>query len=63
MYVISDYILLAEMLTQAPYTVSFMSCSNNTTLDEYMKKRAQEQFDKITVALRSMPKSMLLVIR
>ncbi|XP_071635405.1 uncharacterized aarF domain-containing protein kinase 5-like [Temnothorax longispinosus] len=59
---VEDYILLAEMLTQAPYTVSFTSYSNNT-LDEYMKKRAQEQFDKITAALKAMPKSMMLVIR
>lgn len=51
------------MLTQAPYTVSFTSCSNNTTMDEYMKKRVEERFDKITTALKLMPKSMMLVIR
>lgn len=59
---VEDYVLLAEMLTQTPYTISFV-CSNITTSNEYMKKWTQERFDKITAALRLMPKSMLLVIR
>ncbi|CAL1686188.1 unnamed protein product [Lasius platythorax] len=59
---VKDYILLVEMLTQAPY-ISFASCPDNMILDEYMKKRVQERFDKVTAILRSMPKSMMLVIR
>ncbi|XP_029163824.1 uncharacterized aarF domain-containing protein kinase 5 [Nylanderia fulva] len=60
---VKDYILLVEMLTQAPYKISFASCPDNMTLDEYMKKRVQERFDKVTAILQSMPKSMMLVIR
>ncbi|XP_032670730.1 uncharacterized aarF domain-containing protein kinase 5 isoform X2 [Odontomachus brunneus] len=60
---VKDHILLAEILTQAPYKISFTSRSNNTTMDEYMKNQAQEHFDKITEALKLMPKNLLLVIR
>lgn len=60
---ISDPALLAEMLTQAPYRVSLASRPDNTTMDEYMQRQMQERFDKITDALKSMPKSMVLVIR
>ncbi|XP_050459124.1 uncharacterized aarF domain-containing protein kinase 5 [Cataglyphis hispanica] len=60
---VKDYILLVEMLTQAPYKISFASLPDNMTLDEYMKKRVQERFDKVTATLQAMPKSMMLVIR
>nr|XP_012228006.1 PREDICTED: uncharacterized aarF domain-containing protein kinase 5 isoform X2 [Linepithema humile] len=59
----NDYVLLAEMLSQAPYKVSFTSRPNNITLDEYMIKKTQERFDKITAILRSMPKSIMLILR
>ncbi|XP_012228004.2 uncharacterized aarF domain-containing protein kinase 5 isoform X1 [Linepithema humile] len=60
---VEDYVLLAEMLSQAPYKVSFTSRPNNITLDEYMIKKTQERFDKITAILRSMPKSIMLILR
>jgi len=60
---ISDYVLLAEMLSQAPYKVSFTSHLDNVTLDEYMIKKTKERFDKITVILKSMPKSIMLILR
>lgn len=60
---ILDHILLAEILTQAPYRISFTSHANNTTMDEYMKNQVQDRFDKITETLRLMPKNLLLVIR
>ncbi|XP_014483978.1 PREDICTED: uncharacterized aarF domain-containing protein kinase 5 [Dinoponera quadriceps] len=60
---VKDHILLAEILTQEPYRISFTSLPSNTTVEEYMKKQARERFDKITETLRSMPKHILLVIR
>ncbi|XP_026826614.1 uncharacterized aarF domain-containing protein kinase 5 isoform X2 [Ooceraea biroi] len=42
---------------------SDLNVDGNMTLDEYMQKRAQERFDKISTALKSMPKTMMLVIR
>ncbi|KAG7207870.1 hypothetical protein KM043_009467 [Ampulex compressa] len=60
-----DHIILYEILTQAPYSISLMAKDKpeNVSSDEYMKKQAQERFDQITIALRAMPKNMMLVIR
>ncbi|EFN85337.1 Uncharacterized aarF domain-containing protein kinase 5 [Harpegnathos saltator] len=60
---VKDHIMLAEILTQAPYRISLTLRLNNTTMDEYMKNQAQEHFDKITETLKLMPKHILLVIR
>lgn len=61
---VEDPVLLAEMLTQAPYSLtSFLLIDKGKKVQEYMTKQAQEHFDKITEALRTMPKSMILVIR
>lgn len=60
---VTDYALLAEMLLQAPYQVSFATRPNDVTLENYMKQTVQNRFDKITDILKSMPKNMMLVIR
>lgn len=59
---VKDYIVLVEILCQAPYKISFASL-DNMTLEDYMRKRVKERFDKITAALQSMPKCMMLIIR
>lgn len=58
---VKDPILFAEMLTQAPFSLSsFLKIEKG---QEYMVRQAQEHFDKIAETLRTMPKTMLLVIR
>ncbi|XP_015591317.1 uncharacterized aarF domain-containing protein kinase 5 isoform X2 [Cephus cinctus] len=61
---VDDYILFGEMLTQTPMSVfGLTTIPPGLSADEYMKKQAQERFDKVMVTLRAMPKSILLVIR
>ncbi|KAK2584251.1 hypothetical protein KPH14_006662 [Odynerus spinipes] len=61
---VDDPILLAEILTQAPYSISsFLSIKKGKGAKEHMIQQAQEHFDKISAALRTMPKTMILVIR
>ncbi|XP_033608138.1 uncharacterized aarF domain-containing protein kinase 5 isoform X2 [Cryptotermes secundus] len=61
---VEDYCQLVEILTQRPLNVSIKF---KTRLSEedimYMTELARRRFDKVMEALRSMPRSMLLVIR
>lgn len=59
-----DPILLAEILTQAPYSLSsFLTTEKGERLKEHMIQQAREHFDRITATLRTMPKAMMLIIR
>nr|XP_050846373.1 uncharacterized aarF domain-containing protein kinase 5 isoform X3 [Vespula vulgaris] len=61
---VEDPILLAEILTQAPYSLSsFLTTEKGKILKAHMIKQAQEHFDRITATLRTMPKTMMLIIR
>ncbi|XP_047345481.1 uncharacterized aarF domain-containing protein kinase 5 isoform X5 [Vespa velutina] len=61
---VEDPILLAEILTQAPYSLSsFLTTEKGKKLKEHMIQQAQEHFDRITATLRTMPKTMMLIIR
>ncbi|KAI4500060.1 hypothetical protein M0802_004930 [Mischocyttarus mexicanus] len=61
---VEDPILLAEMLTQAPYSLSsFLTTEKGKKAEKYMIKQAQEHFDRIAATLRTMPKTMMLIIR
>ncbi|XP_043664612.1 uncharacterized aarF domain-containing protein kinase 5 isoform X3 [Vespula pensylvanica] len=61
---VEDPVLLAEILTQAPYSLSsFLTTEKGKILKAHMIKQAQEHFDRITAALRTMPKTMMLIIR
>jgi len=62
---VTDYKLFCEILLQRPLDRPHFRLPNRLTDKdfEYMKKMAQQQFDKIMLAIRSMPKPMLLVFR
>lgn len=59
-----DYEIFAEILTQRPLKIGMLFHKKLTKEElNYMQKMAQDRFDKIIIALRNMPRSMLLVIR
>ena len=62
---ISDHCQLAEILTQSPFTGKAVKLATKLTEEDlnYMQAVARERFDKIMNALRSMPRTLLLVVR
>ncbi|XP_049812802.1 uncharacterized aarF domain-containing protein kinase 5 isoform X3 [Schistocerca nitens] len=61
----NDYEQLSEILTQRPLRMSNYVLKVSLSDDDmkYMTEVARKKFDKIMTALRTMPNSMLLVIR
>jgi hypothetical protein len=57
----TDDQLFAEMLTQRP--LGRLSDTLSAKDLEYMTKMAAQRFDQITSVLRSMPNTILLVLR
>lgn len=62
---VEDYMVFCELLLQRPLTRTGFSIPNKLTEEDikYMKDMAQHRFDKIMLALRSMPSSMMLIFR
>ncbi|XP_049828019.1 uncharacterized aarF domain-containing protein kinase 5-like [Schistocerca gregaria] len=62
---VKDYEQLSEILTQRPLRMSNYVLKVSLSDDDmkYMTEVARKKFDKIMTALRTMPNSMLLVIR
>nr|CAG4638372.1 EOG090X047B [Cyclestheria hislopi] len=62
---VGDYETLCEILLQKPLRNSAYGLSNLLSEEEiqYMKKTAAQRFDHVMSVLKSMPRSMLLVIR
>lgn len=61
----ADYLMLAEMITQAPLRFNSWRLGTKLTQKELniLKDGAKHHFDKVLVVLRAMPKYMILVIR
>lgn len=61
----ADYLMLAEMITQAPLRFNSWRLGTKLTQKELniLKDGAKNHFDKVLIVLRAMPKYMILVIR
>lgn len=57
--------MFAEILTQRPLKLHKYAIKTSLSSEDmqYMTRMAQERFDKVIVALRQMPSTLLLVIR
>ena len=62
---VHDHQMFAEILTQRPLKFHNFTIKTSLSSDdmEYMSRMAQERFDKVILALRQMPSTLLLVIR
>lgn len=62
---VHDHEMFAEILTQRPLKLHKYTIKTTLSAEDmqYMTKMAQERFDKVILALRQMPSTLLLVIR
>ncbi|XP_052131665.1 uncharacterized aarF domain-containing protein kinase 5 isoform X3 [Frankliniella occidentalis] len=62
---VHDHEMFAEILTQRPLKLHKYAIKTSLSSEDmrYMTRMAQERFDKVIVALRQMPSTLLLVIR
>lgn len=62
---VHDHEMFAEILTQRPLKLHKYAIKPSLSSEDmqYMARMAQERFDKVIVALRQMPSTLLLVIR
>ncbi|XP_034254315.1 uncharacterized aarF domain-containing protein kinase 5 isoform X2 [Thrips palmi] len=62
---VHDHEMFAEILTQRPLKLHKYAIKTSLSSEDmqYMARMAQERFDKVIVALRQMPSTLLLVIR
>ncbi|KAK3921273.1 putative aarF domain-containing protein kinase 5 [Frankliniella fusca] len=62
---VHDHEMFAEILTQRPLKLHKYAIKTSLSPEDmkYMTRMAQERFDKVIVALRQMPSTLLLVIR
>lgn len=61
----ADHHMFAEILTQRPLKLHNYTIKTSLSSEDlkYMSRMAQERFDKVILALRQMPPTLLLVIR